>query len=106
MDIIKINDKFIANKGAGNDNNGNQARRKRCGMAAVAAPKICKGGREREKEEKGGKKEKRGERKEKEGRKRKERERHGKRGAKKVGREGEETEKAGENMVTRGQIEM
>ena len=39
-----------------------QARRKRCGMAAVAAPKIC---RERgEKEEKGGKKEKRGESKE------------------------------------------
>ena len=39
-----------------------QTRRKRCGMAAVAAPKIC---RERgKKEEKGGKKEKREERKE------------------------------------------
>ena len=49
-----------------------QARRKRCDMAAVAAPKIC---REREKkEEKGGKKEKRGERKER-GEKGKERER-------------------------------
>ena len=41
-----------------------QARQKRCGMAAVAAPKICREGeREREKEEKGGKKKKRGERK-------------------------------------------
>ena len=38
-----------------------QARRKRCGMAAVAAPKICRE-REREKKEKGEKKEKRGER--------------------------------------------
>ena len=38
-----------------------QARRKRCGMTAVAAPKICREReREREKEE-GGKKEKRGE---------------------------------------------
>ena len=42
-----------------------QARRKRCGMAEVAAPKICSE-REREKEEKGGKKEKRGEIKERE----------------------------------------
>ena len=40
-----------------------QARRKRCGMAAVAAPKFCRE-REREKEAKGEKKEKRGERKE------------------------------------------
>ena len=34
-----------------------QARRKQCGMAVVAAPKICRE-REREKEEKGGKKRK------------------------------------------------
>ena len=38
-----------------------QALRKRCGMAAIAAPKICRE-RESKKEEKGGKKEKRGER--------------------------------------------
>ena len=39
-------------------NGRNQARRKRCGMAAVAAPKICRE-RERERErEKGGKKKK------------------------------------------------
>ena len=38
-----------------------QARRKRCGMAAVAAPKNVQGERERKKEEKGGKKENRGE---------------------------------------------
>ena len=40
-----------------------QARRKRCGMAAVAAPKICME-REKKKEEKRGKKEKKGGRKE------------------------------------------
>ena len=50
-----------------------QARRKWCGMAAVAAPKICREREERKRREER-KKEKRGERKER-GEKRKERER-------------------------------
>ena len=41
----------------------NQARRKRCGMAAVAAPKICRE-REREKRKRREERNKRGERKE------------------------------------------
>ena len=50
----------------------NQARRKRCGMAAVAAPKIC---RERERKGKQERKEREKRRKKRERRKRKERER-------------------------------
>ena len=51
-----------------------QARRKRCGMAAVAAPKICrergrKGGEGRRREEKGGNKEKKRRKKREEKRK-------------------------------------
>ena len=45
-----------------------QARRKRCGMAAVAAPKICREREKKKEEEKGEKKKKRGERKGKKGR--------------------------------------
>ena len=59
-----------------------QARRKRCGMAAAAAPKPCREREKKKEEEKGGKKEKRGERKERKGKKKRgeRKERKGKKG--------------------------
>ena len=84
-----------------------QARRKRCGMVAVATPKICKGERERKwregrkEREKRRKKREREEKRERKGETRKE---GGLKKVKKAGREEEETEKAGENMVTEDRL--
>ena len=67
------------------------------------APKICKG-RERKKEEKGGKKEKREREKKKERKGETQKEGGLKKALKIAGKEEEETEKTGENMVTEDRL--